>query len=334
MINYQTILSSFDNKLTLMQWLNKVEDALKGGSLASVSLSQPTATTAVLTFHFADGTSLDSPSLVLPQGPQGPQGIQGVQGPQGERGPQGPQGEKGEKGDDGTSVRILANAEACTQLGDGYIDTNGHLQVLTNLSPRIFTDAGLIRGPQGEQGPQGPQGKQGIQGVQGVQGPQGPQGEAGANGTNGTDGINGTDGVSVTNVAVTQTNHLIVTLSNSTTIDAGIIQVSGGGNSFHGYNLTYDMQAGIPSGMLFLEYLYIDSNGDFKSERIETNGTHKSGTLTNVLMVRYNGGTAKYVATISGVNFSVWQDTNSQIYTDWLTGDRTYNASAGGGGGN
>ena len=232
MINYQTILSSFDNKLTLMQWLNKVEDALKGGSLESVSISQPTTTTAVLTFHFADGTSLDSPSLVLPQGPQGPQGIQGVQGPQGERGPQGPQGEQGEKGDDGTSVRILASAEACTQLGDGYIDASGHLQVLTNLSPRTFTDAGLIRGPQGEQGPQGPQGEQGIQGVQGAQG---PQGEAGANGTDGSDGA---DGVSVTNVAVTQTNHLIVTLSNGTTIDAGEIQVSGGGG-FQGFTVSY-----------------------------------------------------------------------------------------------
>lgn len=240
MINYQTIISNFDNKLTLMQWLNKVEDALKGGSLASVSLSQPTATTAVLTFHFADGTSLDSPSLVLPQGPQGPQGIQGVQGPQGERGPQGPQGEQGEKGDDGTSVRILASAEACTQLGDGYIDASGHLQVLTSLSPRTFTDAGLIRGPQGEQGPQGPQGEQGIQGVQGVQGPQGPQGEAGTNGTNGTDGSDGADGVSVTNVQVTNTNHLIVTLSNNTTIDAGEIQISGGGNN--GFTLSINFE--------------------------------------------------------------------------------------------
>ena len=106
---------------------------------------------------------------------------------------------------------------------------------------------------------------------------------------------------------------------------------SGGGSSFHGYNLTYDMEAGIRG--LFLEYLYIDSNGDFKRERIESDGTHKSGTLTNVLMVRYNS-TANYVATISGVNFSVWGDTSSQIYTEWLTDNRTYNANVGGGGGN
>ena len=240
MINYQTILSSFDNKLTLMQWLNKVEDALKHGSLSSVSLSQPTATTAVLTFHFADGTSLDSPALTLPQGPQG---IQGIQGPQGERGPQGeqgPQGEKGDKGDDGTSVRILADATSCTQVGDGYIDASGHLQVLTNLNPRTFTDAGLIRGPQGETGatgPQGPQGPQGIQGVQGEQGPtgaQGPQGETGATGATGAtgpQGETGPQGVSITNVAVTNTNHLIITLSSGSTIDAGEIQVSGGGGA-------------------------------------------------------------------------------------------------------
>ena len=229
MINYETILSNYDNKLTLMQWLNKVEDALKGGSLESVSLSQPTATTAVLTFHFADGTSLDSPSLVLPQGPQGPQGVQGVQGEEGPQGPQGPQGEtgpQGPKGDDGSSVRILPDAQSCEQLGDGYIDASGYLQVLTSLDPRTFTNAGLIRGPQGPQGPQGETGATGPQGPQGETGATGPQGPAGTNGTDGS------DGVSVTNVAVTQTNHLIVTLSNGTTIDAGEISVSGGeGNS-------------------------------------------------------------------------------------------------------
>lgn len=283
MINYQTILSSFDNKLTLMQWLHKVEDALQGASLESVSLSQPTATTAVLTFHFADGSSLTSPTLTLPQGPQGVQGVQGPQGERGPQGPQGPQGEQGEKGDDGTSVRILADAQSCTQLGDGYIDASGHLQVLTNLSPRTFTDAGLIRGPQGEQGeqgPQGPQGPQGIQGVQGEQGPtgaQGPQGEqgpTGATGATGATGEQGPQGVSITNVAVTNTNHLIVTLSNSTTIDAGEIQVSGGGSS-GGYNvdLTIDRQA-LGTGIV----LYY---ADGTSETITTSGIYQNVVAFN-----------------------------------------------------
>lgn len=152
MINYETILSTADDKLTLMKWLQKVEDALKNASLDSVTASQPSATTLVLTFHFADGTTLVSPSITLPRGPQG---------------------------EPGQSVRILQSAEACTELGDGYIDGNGHLQVLSSLSPRTFTDVGLIRGPQGEQGEQGPKGDKGDKGDTGATGPQGPAGPQG-----------------------------------------------------------------------------------------------------------------------------------------------------------
>lgn len=70
-------------------------------------------------------------------------------------------------GEDGTGVAIKANAESCTQLGDGYIDQNqssttyGHLMVLTSLSPRTFADAGEIKGPAGDQGIQGPSGANG-----------------------------------------------------------------------------------------------------------------------------------------------------------------------------
>ena len=213
MINYETILSSYDNKLTLMQWLNKVQDALQNASLASVGISQPTTTTAVLTFVFADGSTITSPTLTLPQGPQGP------------------------AGEDGTSVRILPSAEACTQLGDGYIDANGYLQVLTNLSPRQFTNAGLIRGPQG---------------------PQGEQGEQGPTGATGATGADGEDGVSVTNVQVTNTNHLIVTLSNNTTIDAGEIQVSGGGGGTQLYKHTLKVDSNKGNGV-YLEFLSTDN---------------------------------------------------------------------------
>ena len=202
-----------------MKWLQKVEAALLNASLSSVEVSQPTSDTAILTFVFADGSTLSSPTLSLPAGPQGPQGVQGPQGPQGVKGPKGDTGAQGPKGDDGTSVRILEDADACTQLGDGYIDANGDLQVLTSLSPKTFTNAGHIQGPQG---PQGEQGIQGIQGPQGVQGIQGIQGPAGA------DGADGADGVSITNVSVNASNHLIVTLSSGNTIDAGEIQVSGG----------------------------------------------------------------------------------------------------------
>lgn len=74
MINYETILSSYDDKLTLMQWLKKVEDALKNASLSSVTISQPADNQAILTFVFADGSSIVSPTLTLPRGEKGDKG--------------------------------------------------------------------------------------------------------------------------------------------------------------------------------------------------------------------------------------------------------------------
>ena len=164
MINKNTILSSFDEKGTLMKWLKAVEDALANASLSTVQLITVSDTQIRLSFVFADGSSVTSPTILLPQGPTGATGATGPQGPQGEQGiqgPQGPQGPKGEDGKDGSSVRILQNAEACTVLGDGYIDNNGHLQVLTSLSPRTFTDVGQIQGPQGPTGATGATGATG-----------------------------------------------------------------------------------------------------------------------------------------------------------------------------
>ena len=97
-------------------------------------------------------------------------------------------GNKGDKGEDGKSIQVKENADACTALGEGYIDDNGHLQILTTTDPRAFKDVGEIRGPQGlqgekgEQGPKGDKGDKGdtgAQGEQGIQGIQGPKGETG-----------------------------------------------------------------------------------------------------------------------------------------------------------
>ena len=148
-------------------------------------------------------------------------------GATGAQGPQGPQGPQGERGNDGTSVVIRENAAACTEVGNGYIDANGHLQVLTSLDPRTFVDAGQIQGPAGSVAigtvttgapgsqasvtnsgtssnailnftiPQGPQGERGVQGPQGEQGPTGatgPQGEQGETGPQGARGPTGAQG--------------------------------------------------------------------------------------------------------------------------------------------
>ena len=57
-------------------------------------------------------------------------------------------------------------------------------------------------------------------------GPQGIQGPTGPTGADGQDGQDGADGVSITNVVVNASNHLICTLSDGNTIDAGAINFS------------------------------------------------------------------------------------------------------------
>lgn len=50
----------------------------------------------------------------------------------------------------------------------------------------------------------------------------------GKDGTNGTDGAPGADGISVSNLSINASNHLIVTLSNGTTVDAGAVPFNNG----------------------------------------------------------------------------------------------------------
>ncbi len=74
MININTILSTFDERGTLLKWLKTTNDALKNASLKSVEAVQPTATTLQLKFIFADDSSLLSPPITLPKGEQGDPG--------------------------------------------------------------------------------------------------------------------------------------------------------------------------------------------------------------------------------------------------------------------
>ena len=142
---------------------------------------------------------------VGPTGPMGPTGADGADGATGPTGPTGPMGPTGNDGSDGapgatgpvgptgpagTGVAIKTSQAECTEIGDAYIDSNGHLQVLTAL-PSTFTDAGEIRGPQGNVGPTGPTGPQGEHGQDGATGAVGPTGPTGAAGADGADGATG-----------------------------------------------------------------------------------------------------------------------------------------------
>lgn len=181
MINLQTLLSTFNEKGTLLKWLKKVEAALANASLETVQVVVVDATHIKMKFVFADGTSVESPSITLPRGPQGVQGETGEQGPQGPTGPTGPQGAtgaqgpqgiqgiqgpKGEKGDDGTSFVIVATVASVVDLptsapeGEAYfVGTVAPRDVYTfDALTHSWVNQGKLQGPKGDTGEQGPQG--------------------------------------------------------------------------------------------------------------------------------------------------------------------------------
>lgn len=68
MINYDSIISAYNDKPTLMEWLKKVEEALKGASATSFSVNKKGNATISFQIDFEDGTSLESGDIVLQQG--------------------------------------------------------------------------------------------------------------------------------------------------------------------------------------------------------------------------------------------------------------------------
>ena len=97
-------------------------------------------------------------------------------------------------------------------------------------------------GAQGEKGDKGDQGEQGIQGVQGEKGDAGADGASGQNGTNGINGKNGvngqdgqngqdgkdgqdgTAGRGIDNAMIDNDGYLILTMTDGTTINAGLVR--------------------------------------------------------------------------------------------------------------
>lgn len=65
MINWKTILSSFDDKPTLMQWLKIVEKALQNASLESVTAKTALNNAVAFEFKFADGSTVTSTAANL-----------------------------------------------------------------------------------------------------------------------------------------------------------------------------------------------------------------------------------------------------------------------------
>lgn len=78
MINWQSILSSFDDKPTLLEWLKKVQKALNESALTTVTVSQEKAdrvNTITLSFNFQDGTKIVAPAFTVNDGADGVDGV-------------------------------------------------------------------------------------------------------------------------------------------------------------------------------------------------------------------------------------------------------------------
>ena len=166
MINLDTVLSEFDDRGTLLKYLNKVGAALNNASLKTVEVNQVSTTQVKLKFIFADDSYVESPVLTMPQGAQGPQGPQGPRGERGEQGLPGINGENGrdgKDGKDGKSFNIIGSVPSVSQLpqtapaGTAYfVGASAPRDVYVFATgTNAWVNQGKLQGPRGEAGPQG-----------------------------------------------------------------------------------------------------------------------------------------------------------------------------------
>lgn len=175
----------------------------------------------------------------------------------GPRGPQGPAGPAGASGISITGTSIDGLGHLIVTLSDGStldaglvqgvgvdgqdgvsvtggsVDGNGDL--IITLSDASTVNVGHVVGPQGEQGLQGPTGATGATGPAGPQGEVGPMGPAGPKGDKGDQGglgpqgptgpagADGADGVGVSTATVDVNGDLVLTKTDTTTVNAGSV---------------------------------------------------------------------------------------------------------------
>lgn len=133
-----------------------------------------------------------------------------------------PQGDKGATG--ATGAPGPANVLTIGSVTSGKVAS----ATITGKAPNQVLNLVLEKGDKGETGEKGATGGIGPQGKQGIQGPQGSP---------------GTDAPTITNITIRQSDyHLIVTLSNGTSYDAGYCRGASGAGSGDMLASTYDPQ--------------------------------------------------------------------------------------------
>ena len=144
-------------------------------------------------------------------GEKGDKGDTGATGEKGDKGDTGATGEKGDKGDTG----------ATGEKGD-----KGDTGATGEKGDKGDTGA---TGEKGDKGDTGATGEKGEKGDKGDTGEKGDKGDTGATGEKGEKGDAGADGRGIASIRINESGHLIVTYSDGTSEDAGLVQVNAAG---------------------------------------------------------------------------------------------------------
>lgn len=222
--------------------VNVTVTTLPAGSLATAAYDKTTGTLA----------------LGIPQGSKGETGATGATGATGPQGEQGVQGKTGATGATGPQGAVgPANVLTIGSVTSGKVAS----ATITGEAPNQVLNLVLEKGDKGETGSQGEQGKQGPQGEQGQQGPQGTP---------------GADAPTITGITIRQSDyHLIVTLSDGTSYDAGYCRGQAGAG-------TGDMLASVydPNNKHQDIFAYIDNA--IKDVKVTTDATPTQGSANPV----------------------------------------------------
>ena len=166
-----------------------------------------------------------------------------------------PQGSKGDTG--ATGATGPTNVLTIGSVTSGKVAS----ATITGEAPNQVLNLVLEKGEQGEQGKQGIQGEQGKQGIQGEIGPQGNP---------------GADAPTITGITIRQSDyHLIVTLSDGTSYDAGYCRGASGAG-------TGDMLASVydPNNKHQDIFAYVDNA--IKDVKVTTDATPTQGSTNPV----------------------------------------------------
>ena len=236
---------------------------LKGATLLDfVTLSVVSVTVTTLPAGSSATATYDKSTGTLALGiPQGSKGDTGATGATGATGPQGEQGVKGETGATG-ATGPQGPAGPANVLTIGSV-TSGKVAsaTITGEAPNQVLNLVLEKGDKGDTGEKGATGDTGPQGEQGIQGPQGSP---------------GADAPTITGITIRQSDyHLIVTLSDGTSYDAGYCRGQAGAG-------TGDMLASVydPNNKHQDIFAYVDNA--IKDVKVTTDATPTQGSTNPV----------------------------------------------------